>query len=226
MAKIKLGAIVVAMSGKLGGHVFAKNRGGAYMRTKTTPSNPQTPAQMSVRGAFAAISSSWSALTESARATFNGFVASYSTTDIFGDIKNPSGKTLYQRLNQNLSNSGQPLITLCVAPLEVPFASVITAQYQIAAGKFDVDTANDTTGTELLVFATPPLSQGTKFVKNKLRLLEVFTGGVAITADIFAAYTLKYDAQPAGANIYIGVKVVNSNGQASPLEVVKASVVA
>ena len=36
MAKIKFGAMMVDASGKLGGQVFAKNRGGAYIRTKTS----------------------------------------------------------------------------------------------------------------------------------------------------------------------------------------------
>jgi len=43
--KIKFGSIVVNGSGKLGGHVYSSNRGGNYVRTLATPSNPQTPAQ-------------------------------------------------------------------------------------------------------------------------------------------------------------------------------------
>jgi hypothetical protein len=224
MAKIKLGAIVVAMSGKLGGHVFAKNRGGAYMRTKVTPSNPQSTAQMTVRGAFAGISSSWSSLSAAARESFNSFVNSYQTTDIFGDIKNPSGKTLFQRLNQNLSNSGQTLITVCVAPTEVPFANVGSAIYDVSDTAFDITTNGDTTGSEIIVFVTPPLSQGTTFVKNRLRQLMVSSGGNATSIDIYADYIAKYGTQAAGANIFVAVKVVNPNGQASPLETVKALV--
>lgn len=224
MAKIKWGAIVIAGSGKLGGHVFARNRGGAYMRTKVTPSNPQSTAQMSVRGAFAGISSSWSALAAAGRDSFNAFVNSYQTTDIFGDIKNPSGKTLFQRLNQNLSNSGQTLLTVCVAPSEVPFAGIGTAIYDVSDTAFDITTNGTTTGSEIIVFATPPLSQGTTFVKNRLRQLMVDTGGVAVTIDIYAAYVAAYGVQPAGANIYVAVKVVNANGQASPLETLKALV--
>jgi hypothetical protein len=224
MAKIKLGAIVVAMSGKLGGHVFAKNRGGAYMRTKVTPSNPQSTAQMSVRGAFASISSSWSGLTAAARESFNSFVNAYQTTDIFGDIKNPSGKTLFQRLNQNLSNSGQALIATCVAPTEVPFAGLTSAIFDISGTSFDAATSGTTTGSQIIAFATPPLSQGTTFVKNRLRQLVVKNGGVGVQVDMYAAYVAKYGVPVVGANIYIAVKVVNANGQASPLETVKAVV--
>ena len=44
MAKIKFGMMMTDASGKLGGQVFSKNRGGSYVRTKVTPTNPQTAA--------------------------------------------------------------------------------------------------------------------------------------------------------------------------------------
>lgn len=227
MAKIKLSGIgVVDIRGKLNGTIFSKNRGGAYVRTKVTPTNPQTVAQMFVRGVFAAISSAWSALSQLQRNSFNGFVAAYATTDIFGDLKNPSGKSLYQRLNQNLAISAQPQITTCVAPSEVPFAGLVSAAGDVSLNSFDMTTSGTTTGTKLLIFATPPLSQGTTFVKNKLRLLTVRAGGPASVENIRAAYTEKFGPLTAGANIYIGVKVVNANGQASPMETIKAAVTA
>ena len=67
MAKIKFGMMMTDASGKLGGQVFSKNRGGSYVRTKVTPTNPQSTAQMSIRGIFASISSRWSSLTEAQR---------------------------------------------------------------------------------------------------------------------------------------------------------------
>ena len=52
MAKIKFGMMMTDASGKLGGQVFSKNRGGSYVRTKSTPVNRQSSAQMNVRGIF------------------------------------------------------------------------------------------------------------------------------------------------------------------------------
>jgi hypothetical protein len=73
-----------------------------------------------------------------------------------------------------------------------------------------------------MVFATPTLSAGTKFVKNKLRLIGIFDGASAGSTDFWAEYVAKFGTPVAGANIYVGVRVINSNGQASPLETVKA----
>ena len=226
MAKIKMGSIVTDMSGKLGGHVYAKNKGGNYVRTKATPSNPQTPAQMSIRGIFASISSGWSALTDAGRESFNGFVSSYGRTDIFGDLRNPTGKALYQRLNNNLAVSDQALLSACVAPIVVPFANLVGANASVAGADFNAILDGVTTGSKVLIFATPSLSKGTKFVKNRLRLVSVSAGSVAADFDFKSEYVAKFGALTVGANIYVGVKVINANGQASPIETIKAVITA
>ena len=79
-------------------------------------------------------------------------------------------------------------------------------------------------GAKIIIWATPQLSQGTKFVKNQLRQLEVFAGSNTGSVNVWASYVAKFGAPVLGANISIAVRVINANGQASPLEVVKASV--
>ena len=224
MAKIKFGMMMTDASGKLGGQVFSKNRGGSYVRTKVTPTNPQTSAQSTIRGIFSSISSRWSSLTEAQRASFNGFVQAYARTDIFGDLRNPSGKSLFQRLNQNLANSGQAQIDVCYSPTEVPFANLSAVVADISDTRFDVAYGGDLTGAKLVVWATPQMSKGTKFVKNQLRQLEVFSGANGGHVNVWASYVAKFGTPALGANISIAVRVINANGQASPLEVVKASV--
>lgn len=226
MAKIKFGMMMTDASGKLGGQVFAKNRGGSYVRTKATPLNPQTSSQMAIRGIFASISSAWSSLTEGSRLSFNNFVADYARTDIFGDLRNPSGKALFQRLNQNLVLTYQPQITVCVAPEVVPFANLDAVNGDVSDQVLEISTLGDTTGSKVMIWATPSLSQGKSFVKNDLRLISVIDGAVTIETDIWGYYSAKFGAPTAGANIHVGVRVVNANGQASPLEVKKATIVA
>lgn len=224
MAKIKFGALVVDGRGKLGGHVLAQNRGGSYIRTKVTPANPQSVAQMAVRGSFAAISSGWSQLTEAQRDSFDSLVSAYSRTNVFGDIKNPSGKALYQRLNQNLANTGQTLITVGVNPLPLPSFTIDAVEAIVTPQSFDWTLIGDLTGSYVMVFATPPMTQGTKFVKNKLRLLNYQVGSSNTFGDFITEYTAKFGAIALGQNIVCGIKIVNANGQASPLQTVKVTV--
>lgn len=224
MAKIKLGAVVTDIRGKIGGQVFSKNRAGAYMKNKGIPANPQTAAQTAVRALFAFISGLWSALTEAQRESFRTKVSEYSRTDVFGDVRNPTGKALHQRLNQNLLNSGQSQIDLCPSPTNVPQAILESVSGADGIQALAAELAGNTTGSKLVFFATDSMSQGTKFVKNKLRQIGVLDGAAAGSFDILAAYTQKFGAVVENDNIYIGVKVINENGQNSPLEVVKATI--
>lgn len=226
MAKIKWGMYITDGRGKQGGHVMSKNRAGAYVRTKVTPSNPQTTFQMNVRGIFAAISSGWSALTDAQRASFNNQVGSYQTTDIFGDLRNPTGKNLYQRLNQNLANTDQALLTVCPSPIEVPFANLQGVAGDVSDAEIFLDYNGDLTGQKVQISATPILSQGTSFVKNKLRVIGVIEGTNTASAEIQSLYVAKFGLPSAGDNIYFAVRVINAQGQASPIETVKAVITA
>lgn len=221
MAKIKFSALMSDMRGKLNGSVLSKNRGGSYIRNKVTPSNPKTTAQMSVRGIFAGIASAWSTLDESERLSFNNKVSQFASTDIFGDIRNPSGKALFQKLNQNLSISLQTNLTSCPDSAAVPFANVASATIDIGDASFNVAYSGNAIGSKVVIWATPPLSAGTTFVKNKLRQVTVVAGADGGTTNIYGAYVSKFGLIANGDNIIVGVRTINDNGQASPLETIK-----
>jgi len=60
-------------SGKLAGMVFARNRGGAYVRRYVTPLNPSTSKQRAVRERFALRASEWQQLDEGTRAGWHEY---------------------------------------------------------------------------------------------------------------------------------------------------------
>ena len=55
-------------------------------------------------------------------------------------------------------------------------------------------------------------------------VLAVTDGADDESYDVYDAYVARFGAPVIGANIHIGIRVINSNGQASPLEVIKATV--
>lgn len=224
MAKIKFGMMMTDARGKLGGQVFSKNRSGAYIRTKVTPSNPQSARQSAIRSLFAAISAGWSILTAAQRAGWNGAVSSWATTDVFGDLKNPSGKNLHQRLNQNLGNTGQTLIDDVPAKIDLPTDQITGVAIAVGAATLTLTGAYTTAGTAVQVFGTTQLSQGTSFVKDKLRQIYTADAAAVTPADAYAAYVAKFGAPVAGDNVYIAARYIGDNGQASVLQTVKAVV--
>lgn len=224
MAKIKFGMMMTDARGKLGGQVFSKNKAGAYVRTKVTPTNPQTAAQSVARAIFAAISAGWSALTASARAAWNEAVTEWATTDIFGDLKNPTGKELYQRLNNQAQSAGLPAVTSVPAKLELPSDIVTAAVIDLSSVDITLTGVNADASTQVVLFATGQLTQGTKFVKNKLRQIYSAPGNIFSVTDAYTAYVAKYGAPLAGANVSLGIKYVVASGQAAPLQTIKATV--
>lgn len=226
MAKIKFGMMMTDARGKLGGQVFSKNKAGAYVRTKVTPTNPQTAAQAAARALFGSISAGWSALSDSVRAAWNEAVNEWATTDIFGDLKNPTGKELYQRLNNQAQSAGLAAVTTVPSKAEMPDDIVSAAVIAIGTTSITLTGANADASTQVVLEGTAQLTAGTKYVKNRLRQLYAVAGNSYVAADAYAAYIAKFGTPTAGDNVYLAVKYVLSSGQCSPRQIIKASVTA
>lgn len=222
--KLKFGAIVTDGRGKLGGHVFSKNASGAYMRTKVTPTNPQTASQSGVRALFSSISTAWSGLTLNQIASWNEAVPQWTSTNIFGDLKKPTGKALFQRLNNQAQIANFPPLTSPPAKVALPDAVISAVPIGVAAGELDLTGMDTAATTAVMVFASAPVSAGTNNVKSKMRLIYTSLGNAYSNTDAFDAYEDKFGALALGQNVFVGVKYVVSSGQASPLQIVKATI--
>jgi len=215
--KMKFGAIVTDGRGKIGGHVASKNRGGAYLRTKVTPANGQTTFQNAVRATFTDLAQGWRGLTEAQRQAWNAAVTDFSRTNIFGDLINPSGINLYQRLNNNLLSIGEAAISVPPLPASVG-ACVITSATNAIGGAtmtlvFDGPVPADTT---VKIFATAPMSAGKSFVKSEYRQIGTMPAAEASPFNVKTLYLAKFGTQGAvGQKIFFKLLPVNSvTGQA------------
>lgn len=224
--KTKWGALMVDGSGKIGGHVAAKNRGGSYLRTKKTPLNPNTTAQANARSILSSLSSQWRELTDAQRQSFNDAVADFAKTDVFGDIRNPSGINLFVKLNANLSNAGLALVLTAPTKVEVPYSQIITIEMDRSSQTATITTAGAEIDTEIVkIQATPPQSAGVSFVKSQLRTISSDSNITNATA-IYGDYVSKFGVPPIGGNIFFTVAVITATGQQGTAQKVKATVVA
>lgn len=215
--KIKFGSIVTDGRGKIGGHVASKNRGGAYLRTKVTPINPQSTAQQTVRNRFTGLTQGWKSLTEDQRTAWNKAVDSFQTTDIFGDLKSPSGAQLYQRLNSNLLNVGESEITSPPSPASVPAFNSLSVVVDTTLATIVATFADAIEeGSKVIISATPGVSAGKSYVKNLYRQIQIASNSDNSPLDITDSYVDKFGSMPEeGQKIYIRFKVIStSTGQA------------
>lgn len=225
--KIKFGAMVVDGRGKIGGHVASKNRAGAYFRTKVTPVNPQTAAQNLVRSRLTTLSQNWKGLTDAQRQSFNSAVGDYAKTDIFGDIRNPSGANLYQRLNNNLLAVGEAIINTAPQPQDVPTEEIDSLEIDILNDTFDLTfAAVNPEATSIKIFATAGQSQGKNFVSSEYRQIGVGDISAAAAVDLWADYVAKFGNPTVGAKVFVKAIFVNpETGQASTQQSISATVV-
>lgn len=226
--KAKFGMIVVAGSGKIGGHVASRNRAGAYFRTKVTPVNPQTGYQLTVRQRLTEFSQAWRGLTDAQRAAWNAAVSSFAKTDIFGDLKNPTGFNLYQRLNNNLSAISQAAIDTPPIPDEVLTVNFTALAAAAGAGTVALTLSGAVpAGTSMKVFATAPQSPGVSFVKSEYRLIDVEPAAGASPVAVGPAYVARFGAMTAGQKVFVKVVFTNeTTGQESNAQQLSAIVAA
>lgn len=217
--KAKWGSFIVDGRGKIGGHVASKNASGAYIRTKVTPTNPQSTAQSLVRSILAAASQAWSGLSESQRLAWNAAVQAYSGTNIFGDIVNPSGKNLYTRIRANLVGVGVSPLTTPALPTAVISPALGVVDCDISSTQLNVPYTGTSAAQYLVIEATAPQTSGTFNASGRYRVIDTMLQNTASPVNVWTAYVAKFGAPVAGQKIFVRVKaIVTATGQNSPYE--------
>lgn len=132
MANIKLSAFATDIKGKVGGTVFSKNGGGAYVKNKSNGQRGALTASSIAKARFGNVSSAWKNLSAEQQKLWQNATPLYPTTDKFGDSRLLSGRSLFMQLNTNLVNAKQGMILVPAPPrdLQIPdFVNIITPDF-------------------------------------------------------------------------------------------------
>lgn len=221
MALIKLTAIVDNISGKLNGTVFAKNKGGHYMRSKSMPSNPRSSFQTAVRARFGAIAQLWGALTQSQRNAWNAMASEFPYKNRLGDTKILSGFALHQKLNTNLAIIGENSISNPPEPISPN--GVISIQLRPDSSEEDFILTGVFTQSALsvpstaVIMATPPLRDGVSNFDTQLREIgKAAEAEIRNGLDIYQMYESRFGAIQRGQKIGVSVyTIADGSGIAS-----------
>lgn len=195
MAKVKYTAFLADMRNSIANTTFSKNRGGSYSKNKSIPSNPQTSYQTAYRSKFATITSAWKGLSNAQRNVWENAVDNWLRTDIFGDVRTPSGFALYMRLNLQILRVDGAAISLPPMPKQVPPLVSMTMDMDSAGFFYTATLSNPINCSEWAgVFrATKSVSQGVSYVKNLFTDM-VFDNrhGAVSDFDFTSAFQAKY----------------------------------
>jgi len=212
MAIITPGPTVAAVSGSIGGTVFSRNRGGAYIRNRAVPTSSSSLAAVAAKGRLAAASQAWQALTEDQRLAWAAYSSQTPATNALGAKITLSGHQMYVRIHSRLDLSGTPPIT--DPPVAEPSAALLTLSLSlnIGAGDFTATfTATPLGATEhLWLKAAVIQSPGIKYINNLLKLLEVPAAATSSPYDFQEDLTDRFGTLQVGLNVAVEAYVFDN----------------
>ncbi len=187
MAIISPGPLAAAVSGSIGGTTFSHNKGGAYVRNRSIPTNPDTLPQQNIRAILSAQSQSWADRTDAERAAWEGWATQNPVTNALGNSINLSGHQAYIKLRSRLALALQTLIDV---PPIINAPTALESMLQdgdIGLGNVDLTFAASPLGAGVMLWMSAAVvnSPGISYVKN----LRKFIGTSA------AAETTPFDNQ-------------------------------
>lgn len=221
MAKFLFGALWVAGRGRLGNEVASKNNSGTYLRQYVIPLDPNTTFQQDVRQLFSTITKVWSTLSNSERLTWAHAIDMWQYKNVFGERKKLTGQLLFNKLNLQAQSALFPSLIVAPNKMVMPRILLQSAIFTFPPRRIALNLNFSDPNVKVMIFATPALPQAAYSWKKTLRLIGVRVSNDLPSNTIHTLYRQKFANVTAGQNIFIGIKKVLSNGQASPLQILK-----
>ncbi|MGH3481033.1 MAG: hypothetical protein ACRDQD_29940 [Nocardioidaceae bacterium] len=229
-----------AYSGSIGGWTASHNKGGAYFRRRSVPTNPATEAQNEVRAIFGSLAQQWtSLLTPSQRAAWNTYASNVSWTDVLGQTIQLSGLNHYIRSNtprvqaDSVIGASSPridtapvLFELGVTPqlLSSSIAHVTGPPETVVLSAAWTNGAAYTTGNEIIfIFVSPPQNPSIKFYKGPYYLMVADVADTSpLAVPLFSSaavnrYEARFGPIETGQAVFIAARVSMDDGRLSSL---------
>lgn len=213
MARVLYGEMISDMRGKVNGTVHSRNKGGAYMRTKVTPINPNTSHQSLQRAYTSDLSKAWgNVLTDAQRQGWSSFGQVIGARSIFGNNQILSGIATYLRINKIILAAGGTRID--DAPVDQNVGSItslaLTANHTGPVLSLAFTPTPLVAPSGLYLFATPALPAGISNVSTRLRLIG-YTSAATSPLNILTAWQTRFGTFPtvAGQRIAVSAAVVD-----------------
>ena len=211
-----------AASGKLGALVASHNKGGQYLRARTTPTNPNTVQQQAVRNAVRTLGPRWvETLNEDQQGAWETYAANVTLPNRLGDQMHVSGLSMYIRSNVSRLQAGLDIVDDAPVIYDLGAAPAIGA-ISIGANELAGATGTITLAGEnawaadadnaLLVYVSRPQNPTKIFFKGPYRL-----AGEATQVGTTSDYTFGMPFETNGSNNqnFFTMRVAYADGRLS-----------
>jgi hypothetical protein len=169
------GSIAGSISGSMGSITFSHNKGGAYIRNRSIPVNPNTPYQQAVRAHCATLANLWNGtLTDVQRLAWATYASNVPVTNALGDTVYLSGLNHYIRSNvprliAGLTRIDDAPVTFNIGSFTNPSFAVSATNDEVAVSFTNTDEWAGAAGGAMLVFAGRQQALTINFFKGPYR---------------------------------------------------------
>jgi hypothetical protein len=197
---IKPGFGISAMSGKLGGTVYARNRGGLYARSLAVPLQPDSPAQTEKWQIWQNSADAFASLNAEQLERWNTYAEQVTASNRLGDPIKLTAQQIFTELYTNASLVGDTPLVVPPACTNRPtvqsvFGLIVTASGgQVERFRINHLDAVDTSeaGVWVLISAAAIQRPTVRNVNNQFRIITTRTAPSG-TMDIFDDYISRFD---------------------------------
>lgn len=212
MALLVPGAVVSVLSGKIGGTVFARNRGGAYARSYAIPTRVTSDSAQAQKAAFAAASQAYANLTAAQIAAWDQYGQENPVSNRIGQLITLKGQSWYVGCNTRLIISGDTPIS--VPPiLAAPVIAVASnATFTVTGNVATVDVAAhvEDASIKVIVYGARSVSPGKRYMENLYTGIYLSAAGASgTTLDLYDGLVAKLGSLQAGVTYHLKVVMLD-----------------
>lgn len=194
MATVKLGILVSAIAGSVGGGTFQRDAQGTQLRNKPLPIRRRTSYTNTPRGATAYLSNRWKGLTSGQRAAWDVAASLLIWNNRFGDVITGKGYWLYLRVNHYQWLYDGTFSDTYGGGITFDAYADLACSY-LATPRMDLSwsaPASVQANTVLLLFATPRLSLGKSAEFGQTRYIGSLPAADTSPTDIYPLWNARF----------------------------------
>lgn len=211
MAIIIPGAMVSQASGRIGGTIFSRNRGGAYVRNGSIPTTVTTPAAQLIKYVTAIVSQAWAGLDAEVQEQWREWATQNPVINRLGQSRTLSGHQAFVQINARLVYAGSealdsPPIGAAPAPFE---PGVVT--FEKAPLSLTVAFTPTPAPANVVVqcYAYLANSPGVSYVRNRLALVTTSAAAAVTPLDIAEDVEDRFGTPQAGQTLHLGLRALD-----------------
>lgn len=192
----------VPRSGSYAGVTSSRNRFGQYVRSRSSPVNPATSFQVTVRARMALNAAAWRSITALQRTGWNDLGLQISRNDSLGQSYQLNGFMAYCMVNNNRLAAGDAVLADApIYTLPTPIAT-ITPTLTSAAFSLAYTATPLPASTRCFWYAGPQRTAGRGF-EGDMRLINVTAAAAASPTNLLASYQGRFGTPITGNRIFI-----------------------